>query len=75
MLASSYATHQIRIPDGLIKEKVVVAGASHDQPVGVGMLLYEDGNWSMTSFGTGKAEATNDISPRICDRGRCDATA
>ncbi len=29
-----YATHQVRIPDGLIKEKVVVAGACHDQPLG-----------------------------------------
>ena len=28
----AYATHQLRIPDGLIKEKVVVNGASNDQP-------------------------------------------
>ena len=27
-----YATHQLRIPDGLIAEKVVVAGASREQP-------------------------------------------
>ena len=50
-----YATHQVHIPDGLIEEKVVVAGASHDHPVGLGMLLYEDGNWAVTTFGTGKA--------------------
>ncbi|TPG34528.1 FAD-dependent oxidoreductase [Mycolicibacterium hodleri] len=50
-----YATHRVRIPDEVIKEKVVVAGASREQPLGLGMLLYEDGLWSATSFGTGKA--------------------
>ena len=52
----SYATHQVHIPDGLIKEKVVVAGASREQPLGLGMLFYEDGNWGLTTFGTGKVE-------------------
>ena len=28
----AYATHQVRIPDGLLAEKVVVAGASHEHP-------------------------------------------
>jgi 2-polyprenyl-6-methoxyphenol hydroxylase-like FAD-dependent oxidoreductase len=48
-----YATHRVHIPDGLIKEKVVVAGASREHPVGLGMLFYEDGNWGLTTFGTG----------------------
>jgi 2-polyprenyl-6-methoxyphenol hydroxylase-like FAD-dependent oxidoreductase len=48
-----YATHRVHIPDGLIKEKVVVAGASREHPVGLGMLCYEDGNWGLTTFGTG----------------------
>jgi 2-polyprenyl-6-methoxyphenol hydroxylase-like FAD-dependent oxidoreductase len=51
-----YATHQLRIPDGLIEEKVVVAGASREQPLGIGMLCYEDGTWGMTTFGVGKVE-------------------
>jgi 2-polyprenyl-6-methoxyphenol hydroxylase-like FAD-dependent oxidoreductase len=51
-----YATHQLRIPDGLIDEKVVVAGASREQPLGIGMLCYEDGTWGMTTFGVGKVE-------------------
>jgi 2-polyprenyl-6-methoxyphenol hydroxylase-like FAD-dependent oxidoreductase len=51
-----YATHQLRIPDGLIEEKVVVAGASREQPLGIGMLFYEDGTWGMTTFGVGKVE-------------------
>jgi hypothetical protein len=38
-----YATHRFRVPAGLIAEKVVVAGASHDQSLGLGMLFYEDG--------------------------------
>ena len=52
----SYATHQFRIPDGLIAEKVVVAGASHDEPLGLGMLYYEDGTWVLTTFGVAKVE-------------------
>ena len=51
-----YASHQVHIPEGLLKEKVVVAGASRAEPVGLGMLLYEDGNWGLTTFGTGKVE-------------------
>ena len=56
-----YATAQVHIPDGLIDEKVVVAGASHEHPVGLGMLLYEDGNWTVTTFGTGKAKPPGDL--------------
>ena len=61
-----YATHQVHIPDGLIKEKVVVAGASREQPVGLGMLFYEDGNWGLTTFGTGKVEPPKNFA-EICD--------
>ncbi|OBJ56198.1 FAD-dependent oxidoreductase [Mycobacterium asiaticum] len=46
-----YASHQFRIPDGLIQEKVVVAGASHDKSLGLGMLHYEDRTWVLTTFG------------------------
>lgn len=56
-----YATHQVRIPDGLIQEKVVVAGASRTQPCGLGMLYYEDGNWGVTTFGTGKVAPPADF--------------
>jgi hypothetical protein len=61
-----YATHQVHIPDGLIQEKVVVAGASRGKPVGLGMLLYEDGNWGVTTFGTGKVEPPQNFG-EICD--------
>ncbi len=57
----SYATHQLRIPDGLIAEKVVVAGASRDQPRGLGMLFYEDGTWGLTTFGVAKVQPPNDF--------------
>jgi hypothetical protein len=52
----SYATHLFRIPEGLIQEKVVVAGASHDQSLGLGMLCYEDGTWVLTTFGVANAK-------------------
>ena len=48
-----YATTQLRIPDGLLAEKVVVAGASRAQPIGLGMLLYEDRTWGLTTFTLG----------------------
>ena len=50
----TYATHRIRMPEGLIKEKLVVDGASHDRYVGLGLLLYEDGTWILTTFGVAK---------------------
>jgi 2-polyprenyl-6-methoxyphenol hydroxylase-like FAD-dependent oxidoreductase len=50
----AYATHQVHIPEGLLKERVVVAGASREHPVGLGMLFYEDRNWGLTTFGTGR---------------------
>jgi 2-polyprenyl-6-methoxyphenol hydroxylase-like FAD-dependent oxidoreductase len=51
-----YATAQVRIPDGLIGQKVVVAGASRRQPLGLGMLQYEDRTWTLTTFGVAKVE-------------------
>ncbi|HEX2287064.1 MAG TPA: oxidoreductase [Mycobacterium sp.] len=62
----SYATHQVHIPDGLLAEKVVVAGASREQPLGLGMLLYEDGNWNVTTFGVSKVEPPQNFA-QICD--------
>ncbi len=52
----SYTSHLFRIPEGLIREKVVVAGASHDQSLGLGMLCYEDGTWVLTTFGVANAK-------------------
>ncbi len=57
-----YATHQLRIPDGLIAEKVIVAGASDHQPLGLGMLCYEDGTWGLTTFGVAKVDPPHDFS-------------
>ncbi|MDG4664277.1 FAD-dependent oxidoreductase [Mycobacterium sp. 236(2023)] len=57
----SYATQQLRIPEGLVAEKVVVAGASRDQPLGLGMLHYEDGTWGLTTFGVAKVKPPKDF--------------
>jgi 2-polyprenyl-6-methoxyphenol hydroxylase-like FAD-dependent oxidoreductase len=51
-----YATQQFRMPEGLIAEKVVVAGASHDESLGLGMLHYEDRVWVLTTFGVANAK-------------------
>ena len=47
----NYASHLFRIPEGLIQEKVVVIGASHDQSLGMGILCYEDDTWVLTTCG------------------------
>ncbi|ORV10118.1 oxidoreductase [Mycobacterium celatum] len=57
-----YATQQLRIPDGMINQKVVVAGASREQPLGLGMLQYEDGTWTLTTFGVAKVEPPHTFS-------------
>jgi 2-polyprenyl-6-methoxyphenol hydroxylase-like FAD-dependent oxidoreductase len=62
----AYASQRVRVPDGLLAEKVVVAGASHEHPVGVGALFYEDGVWNVTTFGVAKAEPPQNFA-QICD--------
>jgi hypothetical protein len=52
----NYATHRFRMPEGLIAEKVVVAGASHEQSLGLGMLSYEDRTWMLTTSGVANAK-------------------
>jgi 2-polyprenyl-6-methoxyphenol hydroxylase-like FAD-dependent oxidoreductase len=51
-----YASHQLRVSDGAIRERVIVAGASREQPLGMGLLGYEDGTWTLTTFGVAKVE-------------------
>jgi 2-polyprenyl-6-methoxyphenol hydroxylase-like FAD-dependent oxidoreductase len=61
-----YATQQLRIPDGLIAEKVIVAGVSRERSVGIGMLFYEDGTWGMTTFGVAGHEPPKTFE-EMCD--------
>jgi hypothetical protein len=60
-----YASHQFRLPEGLIRERVIVAGASHAQPRGLGMLGYEDGSWVITTFGVAKVEPPQSFSEML----------
>lgn len=57
----AYATHQVRIPPGLMEEKVVVAGASRTVPWGLGLLYYEDGTWGLTTYGTANVAPPHDF--------------
>ena len=56
-----YATQQLRIPDRLLAEKVVVAGASRAEPIGLGMLFYEDRTWGLTTFTLGNISPLQNI--------------
>ena len=60
-----YASQQFRLPDGLIRERVIVAGASRTQPRGLGMLGYEDGSWVITTFGVAKVEPPQSFSEML----------
>jgi 2-polyprenyl-6-methoxyphenol hydroxylase-like FAD-dependent oxidoreductase len=60
-----YSTHRVHIPDGMFEEKVVVAGASRHQPLGLGMLYYEDGIWGLTTFGTARARPPEDFAGMV----------
>jgi 2-polyprenyl-6-methoxyphenol hydroxylase-like FAD-dependent oxidoreductase len=51
-----YASQHFRLPAGVIAERVVVAGASRGQPLGLGILGYEGGTWVLTTFGVAKAK-------------------
>jgi 2-polyprenyl-6-methoxyphenol hydroxylase-like FAD-dependent oxidoreductase len=51
-----YASQQFRLPEGAIRERVIVAGAAREQPLGLGLLGYEDGTWTLTTFGVAKVE-------------------
>ena len=57
-----YASHQLRLPEGAVRERVIVAGASREQPLGLGLLGYEDGTWTLTTFGVGKVEPPHTLS-------------
>jgi 2-polyprenyl-6-methoxyphenol hydroxylase-like FAD-dependent oxidoreductase len=60
-----YASHQFRLPEGAIRERVIVAGASRDQSLGLGMLGYEDGLWTITTFGVAKVEPPQSFSEMV----------
>lgn len=52
----TYATQMFRICDGSLEEKIVIAGASHDQSYGIGILRNEDDTWVLTTFGVANAK-------------------
>ncbi|WP_343600973.1 oxidoreductase [Mycobacterium sp.] len=59
-----YASHDFRLPEDVIAERVVVAGASRRQPLGLGMLGHESG-WVLTTFGVAKTEPPHSFSDML----------
>ncbi len=57
----TYASQRVRIPVGMMPEKMVLVGAAHDRPLGIGMLFHEDGTWIVTAFGVGGAAPPRDF--------------
>ncbi|MEW2480735.1 oxidoreductase [Mycobacterium sp. NPDC049093] len=56
----TYASHRVRIPPGLIAEKMVLVSATRDRQLGMGMLFHEDSTWTVTTFGVAKTEPPRD---------------
>lgn len=52
----TYATQKFRIPQDALDEKIVIAGAAHDQSYGIGILSNEDDIWVLTTFGVAHAK-------------------
>lgn len=52
----TYATQKFRIAEGVLDERIVIAGASHDQSYGIGILANEDDTWVLTTFGVANAK-------------------
>jgi 2-polyprenyl-6-methoxyphenol hydroxylase-like FAD-dependent oxidoreductase len=61
----AYSSHQFLLAEDLIPEKVVVSGASREQPLGLGMLAYEDGTWVLTTFGVAKVQPPQSFSEML----------
>lgn len=57
----TYASHRVRIPEGLMAEKMVLVDADRDLKQGMGMLFHEDGIWTVTAFGVAKTEPPQDF--------------
>ncbi|WP_273732682.1 FAD-dependent oxidoreductase [Mycolicibacterium septicum] len=61
----TYASHRVKIPDGMMPQKMVIVGATRNRPLGIGMLFHEDGIWMVTAFGVAKAEPPRDFA-EVC---------
>jgi 2-polyprenyl-6-methoxyphenol hydroxylase-like FAD-dependent oxidoreductase len=49
----SYASQFLRIPAGMIGEKVISVGPTPERPIGIGALAYEHDTWILTLYGMG----------------------
>jgi 2-polyprenyl-6-methoxyphenol hydroxylase-like FAD-dependent oxidoreductase len=47
----SYSSQFLRVPAGMISEKIVALGAVPQRPTGLGLLAYENDSWIMTLIG------------------------
>lgn len=57
----TYASQRVKVPEGMMPQKMVIVGATRDRPLGMGMLFHEDGIWMVTAFGVAKAEPPRDF--------------
>jgi 2-polyprenyl-6-methoxyphenol hydroxylase-like FAD-dependent oxidoreductase len=57
----SYASQFLRIPAGMIGEKMIALSPIPERPIGVGVLAYEHDTWILTLFGVGGYELPDDL--------------
>jgi 2-polyprenyl-6-methoxyphenol hydroxylase-like FAD-dependent oxidoreductase len=61
----SYTSQFLRIPAGMIGEKVISVGPMPGRPIGVGVLAYEHDTWILTLYGVGGYELPGDLAGMI----------
>ena len=57
----SYASQFLRIPAGMIGEKIIALGPMPERPTGVGLLAYEQDTWILTLYGVDGYELPDDL--------------
>jgi flavin-dependent dehydrogenase len=64
-LGLSYCSQFLRIPTGMIPEKMVALGVEPERPTGAGLLAYENDAWIMTVIGVAGHELPDDLAGMI----------
>lgn len=61
----NYSSQFLRIPAGMIPEKMIALGVVPERPTGAGLLAYENDAWIMTLIGVAGHQLPNDLAGMI----------
>jgi 2-polyprenyl-6-methoxyphenol hydroxylase-like FAD-dependent oxidoreductase len=61
----NYSSQFLRIPAGMVPEKMIALGVEPERPTGAGLLAYEDGAWILTLIGVAGHQLPKDLTGMI----------